>query len=235
MQQVREDFDRIALLMASEREAREVYSHHLLRHVPPDCNEVLEIGCGFGAFARAVAERARQVTAMDLSTQMISVARTRSAGCSNLEFVLDDFLQAELPSESYDCIVTLATLHHLPLKEALSRIKRLLRPGGVFILHDMLEASGRLDRALDLVRLPVSMTVQLRQRGRLLPRREVRRAWAEHGKHESYLKPRDVRAMRDEHLPGGRIYRHFLWRYTIVWRKPDVISHGLQGQDSNVA
>jgi 2-polyprenyl-3-methyl-5-hydroxy-6-metoxy-1,4-benzoquinol methylase len=222
MQHVREDFDRIALLTARERDARETYSKHLLRQVPLDCNHVLEIGCGFGAFARMVAGRARQVTAMDMSPQMINVARARSAGYANLEFVLDNFLQAHLPAESYDCIVTLATLHHLPQKEALNRIKSLLRPGGVLILHDMLEASGRIDKALDIGRLPVSMAVRLWQRGRLWARREVRRAWAEHGKHESYLKPQDVLAMRDEHLPGGRVFRHLLWRYTIVWRKPEV-------------
>jgi hypothetical protein len=27
--------------------------------------------------------------------------------------------------------------------------------------------------------------------------------------------------MRDEHFLGGRIHNHFLWRYTLVWRKPD--------------
>jgi SAM-dependent methyltransferase len=221
MQQVHEDFDRIARLMAGEHEARETYSNYLQSQVPAACNQVLEIGCGFGAFARAVAPRARHVTAMDVSPQMINVARERSASYSNLEFVLKDFLQAHLPAESYDCIVTVATLHHLPLKETLERIKTLLRPGGVLILHDLLAASSHIDRALDFVRLPVSMTVRFWQTGRFLERREVRRAWAEHGKHESYLKPQDVRAMRDEHLPEGLIKHHFLWRYTVVWRKPE--------------
>lgn len=220
MQQVREDFDRIAQLTASEGEARETYSNYLLRHVPRDCNEALEIGCGFGAFARALAGRARQVTAMDVSPQMINVAREHSSGYANLEFVLDDFLQRQFPAESYDCIVTLATLHHLPLRDSLSRIKTLLRPGGVLILHDLLEASNGLDKALDIFRLPVSMAVRLWQRGSVFARREVRRAWAEHGKRESYLKPQEVRAMRDEHLPGGRVIRHLLWRYTVVWHKP---------------
>jgi 2-polyprenyl-3-methyl-5-hydroxy-6-metoxy-1,4-benzoquinol methylase len=220
MQQVREDFDRIAELMAREPEAREPYSNYLLRHLPSDCEHVLEIGCGLGAFAREVARRARRVTAMDLSPQMINVARARSASYTNLEFVLADFLQADLPGESYDCVVTLATLHHLPLAESLKRIKSLLRPGGVLILHDMSAASGLIDRAFDLVRLPISMLVRFRQTGKPRPRREIRRAWIEHGKHESYLTPQEVKAMRDEHLPGGRIFHHFLWRYTVIWRKP---------------
>lgn len=221
MQQVREDFDRIASLMASERELPETYADYLLSHVPHGCDHALDIGCGLGAFARRVAGQAGRVTAMDLSPEMIAVARKRSAGFSNLEFVLGDFLRLPLTLESYDCIVTLATMHHLPLKEALSRIKSLLRPGGTLILQDLLAASGPFDRAFDLVRLPISVAVRLRHGGRLRPRPEVRRAWREHGKHESYLTPREVLAMRDEHFPGGLVRRHFLWRYTLVWKKPD--------------
>ncbi|HEV7375488.1 MAG TPA: hypothetical protein VGN95_12265, partial [Pyrinomonadaceae bacterium] len=80
---------------------------------------------------------------------------------------------------------------------------------------------GLPDKALDFVRLPISRAVRFWQTGKLWVRREVRQAWSEHGKHETYLTPEDVLAMRDEHLPGGRVHNHFLWRYTVVWRKPD--------------
>lgn len=220
MQQVLEDFDRIALLMASEPEESERYSDYLLGQLPSGCGHVLEIGCGFGAFARLIARRARRVTAIDVSPQMISVARARSAAYENLEFALTDFLQTNLPAESYDAVVTLATLHHLPLDESLKKMKALVRPGGLLILHDLLEAGGPFDKALDIVRLPLSMAMHFQQTGKLRARREIREAWIEHGKHESYLRPQEVKALRDEHLPGGRITRHFLWRYTITWRKP---------------
>jgi 2-polyprenyl-3-methyl-5-hydroxy-6-metoxy-1,4-benzoquinol methylase len=185
----------------------------------------LEVGCGFGAFSRLIAQRARRVTAIDLSPQMINTAKLRSANYSNLEFMLDDFLQANFQADSFDCIVTIATLHHLPLGDALTRIKSLLRPGGVLILHDLLAAGSLVDRAFDAVRLPLGMAVRFWRTGRFRARREVRRAWIEHGKHESYLKPQEVRAMRDEHLPGGRVRRHLLWRYTLVWQKPDTTEH----------
>ncbi|HEV7374510.1 MAG TPA: class I SAM-dependent methyltransferase, partial [Pyrinomonadaceae bacterium] len=142
MQQVREDFNRIASLTAHEAEAHVSYSNYLLRHVPVDCNRVLEIGCGFGAFTRLIAGRARHVTAVDLSPQMIEVARKRSAGYSNLEFTLGDFLQLPVSADSYDCIVTIATLHHLPAGEALRKMKTTLRPGGVLVLHDLLATDG---------------------------------------------------------------------------------------------
>jgi ubiquinone/menaquinone biosynthesis C-methylase UbiE len=224
MQQVREDFNRIATLTAHEADARVSYSNYLLRHVPMDCNHVLEIGCGFGAFTRLLAKRARRVTAVDLSSQMIEVARERSSGYSNLEFILGDFLQLPFSAESYDCVVTIATLHHLPVGDALRKMKALLRPGGLLILHDLLATDGLPDKALDFVRLPINRAVRFWQTGKLWVRREVRQAWAEHGKHETYLTPKDVQAMRDEHLSGGSVHNHFLWRYTVVWRKPDKMS-----------
>ncbi|HKR00609.1 MAG TPA: class I SAM-dependent methyltransferase [Pyrinomonadaceae bacterium] len=221
MQQVREDFNRIASLTAREADAREVYANYLLRHFPASCDRALEIGCGFGSMARTIARRAKSVTALDLSPQMIAVARERSTDYPNLNFVLGDFLELDLPAEGYDLIVTLATLHHLPAGVALAKMKALLKPGGVLVLHDMMETDGLVDYAFNAIRLPLSVAVRLWQRGRFLPRREVRRAWAEHGRHESYLTPKGVQRLRDEHLPGGRVFRHLLWRYTIVWRKPD--------------
>jgi hypothetical protein len=49
--------------------------------------------------------------------------------------------------------------------------------------------------------------------------REVRRAWAEHGKDEVYLTTSGVKEMCARHLPGAMSKRHLLWRYTVVWRK----------------
>lgn len=220
MQQVREDFDRIASLTAHEAEAHALYSSYLLRHVPVDCNSVLEVGCGFGAFTRLVAGRSCRVTAVDLSSQMIEVARERSADYSNLEFMLGDFLQLPFSADSYDCLVTIATLHHLPVGEALRKMKSVLRPGGMLILHDLLSDKSFVDKVLNIVKVPINRAVKFRRTGRLWMRPEVRRAWAEHGRHETYLKAKDVLAMRDEHLPGGSVHNHFLWRYTVVWRKP---------------
>lgn len=220
MQQVREDFDRIALLTSDEAGTRKPYSNYLLRHVPSGCNRILEIGCGFGAFTRLLADRAQHVTAIDLSPRMIKVAKKRSSEHPNLEFILGDFLQLVFPAESYDCIVTIAALHHLPSDTAINKMKLLLRPGGVLIIHDLLEPDGLFDKALDFIRLPLSMTIRFWQTGRPRSRREVRRAWSEHEKHDTHLTTKGVRAMCDEHLAGGIVKTHFLWRYTVVWRKP---------------
>jgi ubiquinone/menaquinone biosynthesis C-methylase UbiE len=221
MEQVREDFDRIALLTADEADARKPYSNFLLKQVPSDCDRLLEIGCGFGAFTRLLANRAKHVTAIDLSPQMIRVARDSSKDHSNVDFILGDFFQLELPTDSFDCIVSIATLHHLPQAEALNRMKAVLRPGGALIIHDLLDPDGLFDKALDFIRLPISLAKRFWQTGRPRPRREARMAWKAHEQHDTYLKAKDVRAMRDEHLPGGNVEIHFMWRYTVLWCKHD--------------
>lgn len=221
MQQVREDFDRIALLSEHEAEFSPLDLNQLLSHVPKTCDRVLEVGCGFGTFTRLLAGRARSVTAIDLSPQMIRVARERAEGHDNLEFVLGDFLQMSLPGESFDCIVTIATLHHLPQEDALRKLKAALKPGGVLVIQDLLDDSSLTDKALDLVRLPILVARRFLNTGRPRTRRALRRAWTEHSKHDHHLTAKEVRRMRDEHFPGAHLRCHFFWRYTLVWRKKE--------------
>ncbi|HEY0375446.1 MAG TPA: class I SAM-dependent methyltransferase [Pyrinomonadaceae bacterium] len=223
VEQVRADFDRIALVSAQDREELGPYWKSLLAHVPENCGRVLEIGCGLGGSARLIAGRAGSVTAVDVSGEMLRVAEERSRAYPNLQFILGDFLRLDLRPETYDCVVTTTTLHHLPQDEALRKMISLLRPGGALVLHDLLDPDGLFDTALNFVRLPVSCAARFWRTGRLRQRREVRQAWDEHGRHESYLTAKGVRAIRDQYFPGALVRLHLLWRYTIVWRKPGAV------------
>src|SRR5215216_5407704 len=88
---VQADFDRIALL-----DDRYAWSHNdhyhdwLLGHVPTPCAEALDVGCGMGTFSRALAWRAGRVVGVDLSPQMVRIARERSRGFTNIEYVEAD-------------------------------------------------------------------------------------------------------------------------------------------------
>src|SRR5260370_42043107 len=108
-------FDRLALLSGEEGAHTSHYHSFLLQHVPPRCSNALELGCGTGTFARLLAERAEHVLALDLSPQMIRLAQERSGHLSNIDFQVADVLMWEFPPEQFDCIVSIATLHHLPV------------------------------------------------------------------------------------------------------------------------
>lgn len=218
-EQIQKDFDRIAVLSECESELGGTYDPLLLQFIPDPCDRALEIGCGTGTFTRLLARQANHVTATDLSGEMIRIARHRSTGYPNIDYLIGDVLEMDLPASQFDCIVMIATLHHLPTESALEKLKQALTPEGVLILHDLLTPTGILDKAANLVRFPVSMAMRYLRTGRLWARREMRRAWAEHGKEERYLTKQEVGAMRDQYLQGGQVKYHLLWRYTVVWRK----------------
>lgn len=222
MSTVQADFDRIALLAGEGWDHSTHYHDFLARRVPADCRESLEVGCGTGAFSRLLAEKSGRVLALDLSPNMVTAARERSARFPNIDFRVADVLALELPAERFDCVASIATLHHLPVGEVLPKLKRALKPGGVLLVLDLFEPDGMLDAAAGALAVPLSLGLRLARRGRLRPPGEVRRAWEEHGRHDTYLTLARVRAVCAELLPGAEVTRHLLWRYSVVWKKEHV-------------
>lgn len=216
---IRADFDRIAEHDADGWDHSTHYHPFLLAHLPDICQRSVEIGCGTGSFARLLARRSGAVLGIDLSPEMVRIARERSAGLPNIEYLADDVLTHPIPPESCDCIVSIATLHHLPMEEMLEKMKRSLRIGGVLMVLDLYEPEGLGDLLRSAAAVPVNIVLLLARNGRLRRTPEARRAWEEHARHDSYLTLSDVRGIASRVLPGAIIRRHLLWRYSIVWTR----------------
>jgi SAM-dependent methyltransferase len=220
MSTVQTDFDRIALVSPEGATHNEHYHNFLLRHLPPHPANVLEIGCGKGHFSRLLAQRSQNVLALDLSPEMIRSARELSQSFTNIDYELVDVMTYDLPPAGFDCIASIATLHHLPLREVILKMKAALKPGGVLLILDLFAARGLIDAITNPLAMAVSVSMRLMHQRRLLPPREVRAAWAAHGAHDIYPTMAEVHELCAEILPGARIKKHLLWRYSIVWRKP---------------
>lgn len=220
MSSVEADFDRLALLDDEGWTANNQYHNSLLRHLPENCENALEIGCGTGAFARLLAKGCRRVVALDLSAEMIRAARSRSSQFENLEFQQADAMTWNFPQSNYDFVCSIATLHHLGQRELLLKIKDALKPRGILAVLDLVQSDSLTERMCDAFALGVSGGLRLLHNGRLQPPVEVRKAWEQHGKHDSYLTMRQVRALADEILPGSLLERCLLWRYMLVYKKP---------------
>jgi ubiquinone/menaquinone biosynthesis C-methylase UbiE len=220
MAEIQADFDRIALFSNDEWNHNSHYHAFLLKRVPPHCTEALEIGCGTGGFARLLAQRAERVVAMDLAPQMIRIARDRARHIANIEFQVADAVTWQFPPERFDCIVSIATLHHLPPGEMLSKMKHSLTADGILLILDLFRGEGLSDVLASMLAAPVAAALKLIKLGRLRESAEVRAAWAAHGRHESYLSLSEIRKTCAGILPGAAVTRHLLWRYSIVWKKP---------------
>jgi ubiquinone/menaquinone biosynthesis C-methylase UbiE len=219
MSSVEADFDRLALLDEEGWTANNHYHNSLLKLVPPNCGNALEIGCGTGAFARDLASVCKRVTALDLSPEMIRIARARSAQFGNVEFQLADAMTWDFPHSYFDFVCSIATLHHLQQRELFVKMRETLKPAGILVVLDLVQSDNLFERMLDGVALGVSASLRLIHNGRLQPPAEVRKAWEQHGKHDSYLTIGQVRALAKEILPGATVRRCLLWRYSLIYRK----------------
>jgi hypothetical protein len=121
--------------------------------------------------------------------------------------------------------VRLYYLHrHVPsfaLKTVLPKVKQALKPNGVLIILDLFQSEGLLNLLTDVVAFPASIILRLVYTGRLQEPREVREAWAEHGRHDTYLPLSEIRNICAILLPQAMIKKHFFWRYSLVWRKKE--------------
>lgn len=219
MSTVRADFDRLAPLSGEGWDHSSQYHDFLLRHLPSPCRETLEIGCGAGAFSRLLAKSSERVLALDLSPNMIRIARERSASFPNIDFQVADVMTRELPAEKFDCIATVATLHHLPMTEVLPKLKSALKVNGVLLILDLFQPAGLRDALTSALAMPLSVGLRLVRHGPMRPPRHVREAWAEHGRHDSYLTLAQAHKICEDMLPGAKVRKHLLWRYSIIWKK----------------
>ena len=217
---VRSDFDRLAALPDDPCDHNVHYHEVLLAALPARCGDVLEVGCGSGAFTRKLAARAERVVGIDLAPRMIEAARARCAGLANVRLEVADATAWELGAARWDAIVSLATLHHLPAAETLARWRDALRPGGALLVLDLVADGGLADRLRSAAALPCNVALRLARTGRLRMSAEARRLWDEHGRHDVYPTLAEVRALAGALLPGARVRRHLFWRYSLVWCKP---------------
>lgn len=219
MSSIEADFDRLARLDDEGWTANNHYHDFLLKHIPQNCENALEIGCGTGAFARRLAARCKRVVALDLSPEMIRVARSRSSRIDNLEFQQADATTWNFPQSQFDFICSIATFHHLQQRELFVKIKDALKPRGVLVVLDLVQSNSLVERMMDIIGLGVSGGLRLIHNGRLKLPPEVRKAWEQHGKHDSYSTVSQMRALANEILPESTVRRHLLWRYSLAYQK----------------
>ena len=98
----------------------------------------VDLACGTGSIAMLLAENGMKVTAVDISTEMLTVAADK---CSNMEnrpiFVCQPLQELRLPRGVDLAVCTLDRLDYIldpeDCKKAIQRIYKALNPGGIFI------------------------------------------------------------------------------------------------------
>jgi ubiquinone/menaquinone biosynthesis C-methylase UbiE len=187
------------------------YQPVILRAVPPRCGPALDVGCGDGMLACRLAERCTEVTGIDRDTRMIAQARERAqAHRGRINFAEADFLTYPAAEASFDFVCANTSLHHMDFATALSKMARLLRPGGRLAVIGLANNGSLADFVPEVPAAPVNLFY---------------RAVCHEGSSGAPVKDPDmtwgqVRATASTLLPGVRYRRHLLWRYSLLWSKP---------------
>jgi 2-polyprenyl-3-methyl-5-hydroxy-6-metoxy-1,4-benzoquinol methylase len=196
--------------MAGPWNANIQYDGRLDACVPASATSALDVGCGDGFLAARLARRVPLVVAIDADAPVLGRARARFPD-ARVTWCHGDVLTHPLGRESFDAVVSNATLHQLPdAGEALRRLSQLVRPGGTLAIVGFVRTEWR--------DLPWAMTA-LACRG---VANRVRGKW-EHTAPKTWPPPDTLRQLRRslrEALPGARISRLLMGRYLIVWHAP---------------
>ena len=105
---------------------------------------VLDLGCGTGELAVAIAATGARVLALDSDPAMVAAARRR---LGEDQALLADGHVFSLP-EPVDAVFSNAALHWMPRPaEVIGRVRAALRPGGRFVAE--LGGAGNIDAILD--------------------------------------------------------------------------------------
>jgi len=136
----------------------------LSEHLPDTQASVLDVGCGTGLTCRLLAERGfSQLDGIDLSQEMIEVARERGIYRNLLQGDVNQPLQLE--TASYDGVVSSGTFTHGHVGPGpLDEIFRVLKPGGVLactVHQDLWQSMGFEDCFTALVEQDIASLISL--------------------------------------------------------------------------
>jgi ubiquinone/menaquinone biosynthesis C-methylase UbiE len=102
---------------------------------------LVDIGCGPGNLAAKISRRypALKVTGLDISGEMIDIAQHNWPMAQyNVEFVIGDAHHLPFTDGSFDVVVSSLSMHHWADAGAVFiEIKRILKPGGRFVIMDL--------------------------------------------------------------------------------------------------
>lgn len=98
-------------------------------------DHVVDVGCGPGSAAREAARRGADVTAVDPASVMLGMARRLTPADRTITWTEGVAEELPLADDAATVVWSLATVHHWPLlDEGLGEVRRVLEPGGRFLV-----------------------------------------------------------------------------------------------------
>ncbi len=145
-------YDFITVLLSYGRDARWKRRLIELSGASPGMT-ALDLACGTGDLAFALADRGAQVIGLDITHRMLQLARAKRGG---VPLVAGDMMALPFPDARFDIVSTGYGIRNVPeIQPAVAEIARVLKPGGVFLSLDFNRPANPVVRAVYLAYLTV--------------------------------------------------------------------------------
>lgn len=121
------------------------YIDKFLNGLPPQV-KILDIGCGPGTFSQHLQKKGFVVEGIDLSEEMIKIAKQKVQGVT---FQIMDMRKLDYPENYFDGLLVAYSLIHIPSEEITQTLKgfiRVLKPNGSMMV---IAQGGEADRVVD--------------------------------------------------------------------------------------
>ena len=200
------------------------YHRWLLRQLPARLRRTIDLGCGTGNLVLAISQRADVAEGIDANPAVIAAARARTETRPNAVFEVRDLM--DMPGEGqFDAVTAVAVVHHLPLTEAMAKMRSLVVPGGRIVIIGCYRAATAMDYLVALAASPANMIIGLLNSP--AGAREARVAMS-----APTAAPRqtlaEIRQVAAAVLPGARIRRRLFWRYSLTFTAPESLPHSIR-------
>ena len=147
---IAERYDLITRLLSYGQDRRWKARVVELSAVRPGLN-ALDLACGTGDIAFALATRGADVVGLDITHRMVQLARAKGGAA---RFVTGDMLALPFGDEAFDVVTTGYGLRNVPdIPRAIAEMRRVLKPGGVLISLDFDRPANAILRGVYLTYL----------------------------------------------------------------------------------
>jgi demethylmenaquinone methyltransferase / 2-methoxy-6-polyprenyl-1,4-benzoquinol methylase len=118
----------------------------------------LDLACGTGDIAFALAARGAQVVGLDVTVRMVELARGKPGARrpGGVQFVTGDMMSLPFAADQFDLVTTGYGIRNVPeIAPAIAEIRRVLKPGGLLLSLDFNKPAHPVVRAVYLAYLTI--------------------------------------------------------------------------------
>ncbi len=135
------------------------YAYHkwIKKNIKSD-SVILDVGCGNGTLIFELANSHKKIYGIDINLETIKNAK-RNNEYKNVFFINDNFLNYDFENIKFDCIIFVASIHHMNMEKALIKSMNLLNENGKIIIVGLSRPSTVLDYIVEIMRVVPSFII----------------------------------------------------------------------------